>query len=76
MAGHWGVETVSVQKMKLLKVIPEENLLLIGGGIPGAAGSTVYVTLTNKKVPAPKANKVSKNKVKADAGKAKPAAKK
>ncbi len=75
MAGHWGVETVSVQKMKLLKVIPEENLLLIGGGIPGATGSTVYVTATNKKVPAPKANKVSKNKVKADAAK-KPAAKK
>ena len=75
MAGHWGVETVSVQKMKLLKVIPEENLLLIGGGIPGATGSVVYVTLTNKKVPTPKANKVSKNKVKADASK-KPAAKK
>jgi large subunit ribosomal protein L3 len=79
MAGHWGVETVSVQKMKLLKVIPEENLLLIGGGIPGANGSMVYITLTNKKIPNPKANKVSKNKVKADAGKAaakKPAAKK
>jgi len=41
----------------------------------GATGSTVYVTATNKKVPAPKANKVSKNKVKADAAK-KPAAKK
>jgi len=78
MAGHWGVETVSVQKMKLLKVIPEENLLLIGGGIPGANGSMVYITLTNKKIPAPLANKVSKNKVKADAAKAakKPAAKK
>ena len=56
-------------------MIPEENLLLIGGGIPGATGSVVYVTLTNKKVPTPKANKVSKNKVKADASK-KPAAKK
>ncbi len=75
MAGHWGVETVSVQKMKLLKIIPEENLLLIGGGIPGANGSMVYITLTNKKVPTPKANKVSKNKVKAEAAK-KPAGKK
>lgn len=75
MAGHWGVETVSVQKMKLLKIIPEENLLLIGGGIPGANGSMVYITLTNKKVPTPKANKVSKNKVKSEAAK-KPAGKK
>ncbi|HCC47777.1 MAG TPA: 50S ribosomal protein L3 [Elusimicrobia bacterium] len=79
MAGHWGVETVSVQKVKIVKVIPEENLILVNSGIPGATGSTVYITLTNKKVPNPKANKVSKNKVKQDAGKkpaAKPAAKK
>lgn len=79
MAGHWGVETVSVQKVRVVKVIQEENLILVNGGIPGATGSTVYITLTNKKVSAPKANKVSKNKVKQDAGKkpaAKPAAKK
>ncbi|MDD2805542.1 MAG: 50S ribosomal protein L3 [Elusimicrobiales bacterium] len=79
MAGHWGVETCSVQKVKIVKVIAEENLILVNSGIPGATGSTVYITLTNKKVPAPKANKVSKNKVKQDAGKkpaAKPAAKK
>jgi len=70
MAGHWGVETVSVQKVKILKVVPEENLIMVGSGIPGATGSMVYITLTNKKIPAPKANKVSKNKVKSDAGKA------
>ena len=78
MAGHWGVETCSVQKVKIVKVIAEENLILVNSGIPGATGSTVYITLTNKKVPNPKANKVSKNKVKQDAAKkpAKPAAKK
>ncbi len=79
MAGHWGVETVSVQKVRIMKVIPEENLILVASGIPGATGSMVSLRLTNKKVPAPKANKVSKNKVKSDAGKAavkKPAAKK
>lgn len=70
MAGHWGVETCSVQKVKIVKVIQEENLILVNSGIPGATGSTVYITLTNKKIPAPKANKGSKNKVKADAGKA------
>jgi large subunit ribosomal protein L3 len=72
MAGHWGVETVSVQKVKVLKVIPEENLLLVGSGIPGANGSMVYITRTNKKVVAHKAQLVTKNKVKKDA--AKPAA--
>ena len=79
MAGHMGVDTVSVQKVKIVKVIPEENLILVNSGIPGANGSMVYITLTNKTVPNPKANKVSKNKIKSDAGKAaakKPAAKK
>ncbi len=79
MAGHMGVDTVSVQKVKVVKVIKEENLILVNSGIPGANGSMVYITITNKKVPNPKANLVSKNKVKSDAGKAaakKPAAKK
>ena len=78
MAGHWGVETVSVQKQKVVKIIPEENLLLISGGVPGAAGSTVYVTLTNKRIPKPPAPPAAKGKGKKEAAKpaAKPAAKK
>jgi large subunit ribosomal protein L3 len=78
MAGHWGVETVSVQKVKVMKVIPEENMILVASGIPGTIGNMVYITLTNKKVPKPLEIKVSKNKVKTDAAKAakKPAAKK
>ncbi len=77
MAGHYGVETVSVQKVKILKVIPEENLLLVGSGIPGATGSTVYITLTNKRTPKPPAapsSKKGKKEVVKAAGK--PAAKK
>lgn len=70
MAGHMGVDTVSVQKVKIMKVIPEQNLILINSGIPGANGSMVYITYTNKKVPAPKANLVSKNKSTISAGKA------
>ena len=78
MAGHMGVETVSVQKVRIMKVIPEMNLILVNSGIPGANGSMVYITYTNKKIPAPKANLVSKNKsaVNKAAAAKKPAAKK
>jgi len=77
MAGHWGVETCSLQKVKVLKIIPEENLILVNSGIPGATGSMVYITLTNKKTPKPPAPPSGK-KAKKDVVKAagKPAAKK
>jgi len=51
MAGHLGDETVSVQKIKVIKIIPEENLILVNGGVPGAAGSLVYITKTVKRIP-------------------------
>jgi large subunit ribosomal protein L3 len=75
MAGHWGVETCSVQKVKVLKVIPEQNLILVNSGIPGAAGSMVYITRTNKKLPKPPTAH-AKAKGKKEAPKAKPAPKK
>jgi large subunit ribosomal protein L3 len=50
MAGHMGVDTVSVQKVKIIKIIAEENMILVNSGIPGANGSMVYITLTNKKI--------------------------
>ena len=55
MAGHMGVDTVSMQKIKVMKIIPEENILLVNGSIPGPAGSLVYITKTNKKTPKPAA---------------------
>lgn len=76
MAGHWGVETSSVQKVKVLKVIPEENLILVNSGIPGAKGSMVYITLTNKKVPKPAAPAAKSKAKSAVKPAAKPAAKK
>ena len=50
MAGHMGVDMVSVLKVRVMKVIPEENLILVNNGIPGANGSMVYITRTGKKV--------------------------
>lgn len=43
MAGRTGGDTVTVQNLEVLKVIPEHNLLLIKGSIPGAKGSIVII---------------------------------
>lgn len=79
MAGHMGVDTVSIQKIKVMKIIPEENILLVNGSVPGAAGSLVYIAKTNKKTPKPAAAspkaKSKKAAVKAAPKKAEPAKK-
>ncbi len=43
MAGRMGNDTVTVQNLQVLKVIPEHNLLLVKGSLPGAKGSIVIV---------------------------------
>lgn len=43
MAGKMGHERVKVQNLRILKVIPEKNLLVISGSIPGHKGSYVIV---------------------------------
>jgi large subunit ribosomal protein L3 len=43
MPGHYGAETVSVLCQKVVKVIPEQNLVLVAGGIPGSRGGIVVV---------------------------------
>jgi len=43
MAGQTGNETVTVQNLQVLKVIPDHNLLLIKGSIPGSKGSIVII---------------------------------
>ena len=39
MAGHMGNERVTVFNLEVLKVIPENNLLVVKGSVPGAKGS-------------------------------------
>ena len=41
MAGQMGNEQVTVQNLQILKVMPEHNLLLIKGSVPGCKGSIV-----------------------------------
>src|SRR5215203_4291773 len=43
MAGRMGGDRVKVQNLEILKVYPEQNLLVVSGSIPGAKGSYVIV---------------------------------
>ena len=43
MAGQMGNERVTVQNLQVIKVIPEHNLLMIKGSIPGSKGSIVLI---------------------------------
>ncbi|MCS6820043.1 MAG: 50S ribosomal protein L3 [Chitinophagales bacterium] len=43
MAGRMGGERVKVRNLKIVKILPEQNLLLIKGALPGHNGSYVIV---------------------------------
>jgi large subunit ribosomal protein L3 len=43
MAGHMGTDRITVQNLVVLKVIPEYNLLMVKGSIPGAKNSVVMI---------------------------------
>jgi len=43
MGGHMGHEQVKIRKLQIIKVFPDQNILLIKGAIPGHKGA--YVTI-------------------------------
>lgn len=43
MPGHYGVERVTIQNLRVIKVDPDRNLMLIRGAVPGAVGSLVTI---------------------------------
>ena len=43
MAGHMGNERVKVFNLEVIKVMPENNLLVVKGSVPGAKGSYVIL---------------------------------
>jgi large subunit ribosomal protein L3 len=43
MAGQTGNARVTVQNLQIIKLIPEHNLVLIKGSVPGAKGSIVII---------------------------------
>lgn len=49
MAGRMGNETVSVVGLRVVRVIPEENLLLVKGAVPGKANSMLRIRKSTRK---------------------------
>ncbi|WP_216327052.1 50S ribosomal protein L3 [Deinococcus aestuarii] len=43
MAGHMGMERVTVQNLEVVEVRPGENLILVKGAVPGANGGLVVL---------------------------------
>ena len=43
MAGRMGGNRVTVQNLKVLRVLPEQNLLVVSGSVPGAKNSFVII---------------------------------
>ena len=43
MGGRMGGESVKVTSLRVLKVIPESNLLIVKGSVPGAKGSYLII---------------------------------
>jgi large subunit ribosomal protein L3 len=43
MAGHMGSDQVTTRNHPIIKIDPEQNLLLIKGALPGANGSLVFI---------------------------------
>ncbi|MBK1812564.1 50S ribosomal protein L3 [Clostridium sp. YIM B02505] len=48
MPGHMGAENTTVLNLEVVKVMPEKNLILIKGGIPGPNKGTVVIRNTVK----------------------------
>ncbi len=52
MPGHMGCDWVTQKGLKVAKIIPEKNLLLIQGSVPGPAGAYVVIRPAQPFVPA------------------------
>ena len=53
LAGHMGVETVTIQNLEIIETNTNENYILISGNVPGAKNSIVLIKTAikgNKKV--------------------------
>lgn len=49
MAGHLGSDTRTVQNLRIVRVVAEDNLIFVSGAIPGPNGGTVLVKKAKKK---------------------------
>ncbi len=54
MSAHMGCDRRTVQNLTLLQILPEENVLLVGGSVPGAKNAFVEIRNATKKTGAVK----------------------
>lgn len=48
LPGHMGAERVTAQRLKVIEIRPEENLLFVRGAVPGAANGLLVVKKSKK----------------------------
>jgi large subunit ribosomal protein L3 len=48
MPGHMGARKVTTQRLKIVRVMPEKNIILVQGAIPGHENGVVYIKSTVK----------------------------
>ena len=48
MAGHYGVEKVSLRNVQVMDVVEEKNLIVVRGPVPGARNSLVFLSQNTK----------------------------
>jgi large subunit ribosomal protein L3 len=51
MSGHLGNEYVTIQKLLVVNVNPEKNVLLVKGSVPAVRTGTLLISSTLKKIP-------------------------
>lgn len=51
MSGHSGNEYVTIQKLQIVNVDSEKNLMLIKGAVPAVKTGTLFISATVKKMP-------------------------
>ncbi len=49
MAGHYGHKKVSIRNVRVWDVVPEKNLVIVKGVVPGSRNSLVYLRKTGEK---------------------------
>lgn len=49
MAGHMGNKKVTIQNLQIIKILPDENVIMIKGAIPGSSNSYVLIKKAIKK---------------------------
>lgn len=49
MSGHMGAEQVTTQNLKVVKIVEEENVIIVRGAVPGAVGALVTIQESKKR---------------------------